>query len=196
MVRMCAERCRTTSTNQRPSRNCTKHQVRCDYMENIGSDTDSQSSPEQTQLSFSPGTESRIDLWQQTGSFPYPGLQVFPPPQTHEYTKNDLRLIHHLSAISNDLMLKGTSNLTIWTQKVPKFLSIAASYPYVMHALLSFSANHLAWSRSSNETRNLHIQHGTIALRGLHEAIGNFSHQNADAVLACSLLLLWQATDW
>jgi len=31
---------------------------------------------------------------------------------------------------------------------------------------------------------------------GLHEAIGNFSHANADAVLAASLLLLWQATDW
>lgn len=183
-------------TDQQCSRNCTKHQVRCDYMENVGSDAEGRSSPEQTPLSFSPDTESRIDLWQQTGSFPYPALQVFPPPQTHEYSKNDLRLIHHLSAISNDLMLKGTTNLTIWTQKVPKFLSIAATYPFVMHALLSFSANHLAWSRSSNETRNLHIQHGTIALRGLHEAIGNFSHQVADAVLACSLLLLWQATDW
>ncbi|KAF2162171.1 hypothetical protein M409DRAFT_27551 [Zasmidium cellare ATCC 36951] len=177
-------------------RNCTKHQVRCDYMESVGSDAESQSSPEQASLVFTPSTENRIDLWQQTGSFPYPGLQVFPPPQTHEYSKNELRLMDHLSSISSDLMLKGTTNLTIWTQKVPKFLSIASSYPYVMHALLSFSANHLAWSRSSNETRNLHIQHGTIALRGLHEAIGSFSHANADAVLAASLLLLWQATDW
>lgn len=65
-----------------------------------------------------------------------------------------------------------------------------------MHALLSFSANHLAWLHSSNEIRNLHIQYGGTALRGLHEAIGNFSHQNADAVLAASLLLLWQATEW
>ncbi|CAK4030053.1 related to UPC2 Regulatory involved in control of sterol uptake [Lecanosticta acicola] len=177
-------------------RNCTKHQVRCDYMETVGADAEGQSSPEQPSLVFTPGTESRIDLWQQTGSFPYPNLQVFPPPQTHEYSKNELRLIHHISSISNDLVVKGTTNLTIWTQKVSKFLSIAASYPYVMHALLSFSANHLAWSRSSDETRNLHIHHGTIALRGLHEAIGSFSHANADAVLAASLLLLWQATDW
>ena len=65
-----------------------------------------------------------------------------------------------------------------------------------MHALLSISANHLAWVHGSTETRNLHIQHGSIALRGLHEAIGNFSHANADAVLAASLLMLWQATDW
>jgi hypothetical protein len=165
-------------------------------METIGTESDDQQSFEQPALVFTPGTESRIDQWQQTGSFPYPGLQVFPPPQTHEYSKTELRLMHHLSTISNDLMLRGTSNFTLWTQKVPKFLSIASSYPYVMHALLSFSANNLAWSQSSDDIRNLHIQHGTIALRGLHEAIGSFSHTNADAVLAASLLLLWQATDW
>ncbi|KAK3643955.1 hypothetical protein LTR56_006745 [Elasticomyces elasticus] len=180
-------------------RNCTKHQVRCDYMENVGSDTEGQGSPEQPSMLLTPGSESRIDLWQQTGSFPYPDLQVFPPPQTHEYSKNELRLIHHLSSISNDLLLKGTSHLTVWTPKMSKakrFLSIASSYPYVMHALLSFSANHLAWVHSSTDTRNLYLHHGSIALRGLHEAIGNFSHTNADAVLAASLLLLWQATDW
>ena len=65
-----------------------------------------------------------------------------------------------------------------------------------MHALLSFSANHLAWVHSSTETRNLHLHHGSIALRGLHDAIGSFSPANADAILASSLLLLWQATDW
>lgn len=65
-----------------------------------------------------------------------------------------------------------------------------------MNALLSFSANHLAWTQSSPETRNLQIHHGSIALRGLHEAIGSFSPANADAILAASLLMLWQATDW
>nr|POF24078.1 hypothetical protein CFP56_55014 [Quercus suber] len=65
-----------------------------------------------------------------------------------------------------------------------------------MHALLAFSANHLTWISSQKETRNLYLQHGSIALRGLHEAIGSFSHANADAVLATSLLLSWQTTDW
>lgn len=89
-------------------------------METVGSDTESQHSPEQPSLVLTPGTEQRIDLWQQTGSFPYPDLHVFPPPQTHEYSKTELRLIHHLSSISNDLLLKGTTNLTIWTTKMPK----------------------------------------------------------------------------
>ena len=65
-----------------------------------------------------------------------------------------------------------------------------------MHALKSFSANYLAWLHNSNEIQNLHIQYGGVALRGLYEAISNFSHTNADAVLAASLLMLWQATDW
>ena len=42
----------------------------------------------------------------------------------------------------------------------------------------------------------MHLHHGSIALRGLHEAIGSLSHANADAVLAASMILLWQATDW
>jgi len=33
-------------------------------------------------------------------------------------------------------------------------------------------------------------------MKGLHEAIGAFSKSNADAVLAASLLLSWQSTDW
>ena len=87
-------------------------------------------------------------------------------------------------------------DLVLLTNFAIRFLSIASSYPYVMHALLSFSANHLAWTQSSPETRNLQIHHGSIALRGLHEAIGSFSPANADAILAASLLMLWQATDW
>lgn len=102
------------------SRNCTKHQVRCDYMETFPSDSDSQPSPEQPTILLTPNSESRVELWQQTGGFPYPDLHVFPQPPIQEYSRNELRLIEHLSAISNDLLMNGTSSLTIWTQKLPK----------------------------------------------------------------------------
>ncbi|KAK4556729.1 hypothetical protein LTR86_006300 [Recurvomyces mirabilis] len=88
-------------------------------MEGIGSDTESQQSPEQSSLTLTPGTESLVNLWQQTGNFPYPELQVFPAPLAHELSRTELTLIHHLSTISNDLLLKGTSHLTTWTQKMP-----------------------------------------------------------------------------
>jgi hypothetical protein len=89
-------------------------------MDNIGSESETQQSPEQAPVALTPGSEQQVEAWQQTGSFPYPDLQVAPPPPTQEYSKNDLRLIHHLSAISNELLLKGSSNLTLWTQKMPK----------------------------------------------------------------------------
>jgi hypothetical protein len=99
-------------------------------MESVGSDTQSQSgSPEQLPLAFTPAAESRLDLWQQTGSFPYPELNVFPQPSAHEYSKTDLRLIHHLSSISNDLLLNNSNNLTLWTQKMPKLVVSARVTP-------------------------------------------------------------------
>jgi hypothetical protein len=79
---------------------------------------------------------------------------------------------------------------------MPKFLSIAAAHPFVMHSILAFSASHLAWISQSNETRNLAFHHASIALKGLHDGITSFTKMNADAVLASSLLLAWQATDW
>lgn len=75
-------------------------------------------------------------------------------------------------------------------------MSIAASHPFVMHSILAFSASHLAWISQSNETRNLAFHHASIALKGLHDGITNFTKLNSDAVLASSLLLAWQATDW
>jgi hypothetical protein len=65
-----------------------------------------------------------------------------------------------------------------------------------MHALLALSATHLAWLTDCPLTANMAYEHRGIALKGLHEAIGAFSRQNSDAVLAASLLLSWQATDW
>lgn len=65
-----------------------------------------------------------------------------------------------------------------------------------MHAFLAFSASNLAWISKSTDARKIQIQHGGIALRGLHDAISSFSRSNADAVLAASILLMTQANDW
>ena len=77
-----------------------------------------------------------------------------------------------------------------------RFLKIGTDYAFVMHALLALSATHLAWLTDCPLTANMAYEHRGIALKGLHEAIGAFSRQNSDAVLAASLLLSWQATEW
>ncbi|KAF2104282.1 hypothetical protein NA57DRAFT_62917 [Rhizodiscina lignyota] len=178
-------------------RNCTKHQVRCDYMDSptaAGGDDGSLSL--QANLLWTPEIEKTVETWRQTGEFPFPELNIFPQPQWSAFTRIDLRLLHHIAQICCEVNRNRTSKITLWTELMPKFLSAAASHSFVMHSILSFSANHLAWISQSSETRSIAIQHRQIALRGLHEAIGAFSQANSDAVLAASLLLAWQATDW
>ncbi|RYN44252.1 hypothetical protein AA0112_g192 [Alternaria arborescens] len=178
-------------------RNCTKHQVRCDYMDSpTAMMPESPQSPQQPNLLWTPEIEATIELWRQTGEFPFPELRVYPQPQWRALTTVDLRLVHHLSSISNEMFRNRTSKSTLWTDMMPKFLSIAATHPFVMHSILAFSASHLAWISQSTETRNLAFHHASLALKGLHDGITNFTRHNSDAVLAASLLLAWQATDW
>lgn len=77
-----------------------------------------------------------------------------------------------------------------------RFLKVAMCSGFVMHSLLALSASHLSWLTTCSATMHLAYQHRGLALKGLQEAIGKFSKQNSDAVLAASILLSWQATDW
>ena len=65
-----------------------------------------------------------------------------------------------------------------------------------MSAILALSASHLAWETNDSETEHLAYHHRGVALKGLHEAIGSFSRDNSEAILAASMLLSWQATEW
>lgn len=76
------------------------------------------------------------------------------------------------------------------------FLDAAEGYDFVMSAVLAFAATHLAWLTHSTETKNLAYHHRGVALKGLHDAIGHFSRESSDAILAASILLSWQTSDW
>ncbi|PQE16106.1 putative UPC2 Regulatory involved in control of sterol uptake protein [Rutstroemia sp. NJR-2017a WRK4] len=178
-----------------PSRNCTKHNCRCPYMD-MPVQEERAATPEKADLLWTPEIEAEIERWQQTGSFPFPDLYIFPAPNPQFFSFEDLRLIHHVASVSSELSLHDAGNFTIWTRQIPLFLKIGSSYPFVMHALLALSATHLAWLTECPLTANMAYVHRGIALKGLHEAIGEFSRQNSDAVLGASLLLSWQATDW
>ena len=75
-------------------------------------------------------------------------------------------------------------------------ITVALSHDFVMSAMLALSASHLAWQTKNPDTDNLAYHHRGVALKGLHEAIGDFSRENSDAILAASMLLSWQATEW
>jgi hypothetical protein len=109
--------------NLETSRNCTKHQVRCDYMDSpTAMMPDSPGhTPQQPNLLWTPEIETTIELWRQTGEFPFPELRVYPQPQWQALSTVDLRLIHHLSSISNEMFRNRTSRSTLWTDMMPKY---------------------------------------------------------------------------
>ena len=65
-----------------------------------------------------------------------------------------------------------------------------------MHALIAFAASHMAYLNECPIVGIMADEHRGIALKGLQEAISTFSRETSDAILAASLVLSWQATDW
>lgn len=65
-----------------------------------------------------------------------------------------------------------------------------------MHALLAFSAMHIAFLTDCPLVGGMAFEHRGAAFSGLHEAISSFSRENSDSILAASLVLSWQATEW
>ncbi|PGH26526.1 hypothetical protein AJ80_01840 [Polytolypa hystricis UAMH7299] len=176
-------------------RNCTKHNCRCDYMDNLVK-PEPPTSPRGIDLRMTPEIEMEIEAWLKTGNPPFPELQLTSRAFWYKFTRTDLRLIHHIAGLSIDLHRRGYSNCTVWAQKMPIFLAISLSSEFVMSAILALSAFHLAWLTQNPDTENLAYHHRGIALKGLHEAISAFSRENSDAILAASMLLSWQATEW
>ena len=75
-------------------------------------------------------------------------------------------------------------------------LNAAEGYAFVMSAVLGLAATHLAWVTKSQETSHLAYFHRGVALKGLHDAIGHFCQESSDAILAASILLSWQVSEW
>lgn len=177
-------------------RNCTKHKIRCPYNDVSLTDANRSTTPDKPDLMWTPEIEATIVEWQRTGVFPFPTLDIYPSPIASHYSVEDLRLIHHIAALYHQLAAMDANNFTLWTRHIPTLLRIGATTPYVMHALLAFSAMHIAFLTDCPLVGGMAFEHRGIALAGLHEAIGTFSRESSDAVLAASLVLSWQATDW
>ncbi|KAF4553511.1 Hypothetical protein D9617_7g032390 [Elsinoe fawcettii] len=109
---------------------------------------------------------------------------------------SDPQLITNLYAVADNLEAKGACDLTIWASTIRRHLAVAPGYPYVLDALKGFSASQLAWITQSPSAREQSLQYSTNALSGLHHAVGQFSKENADSVLATAVLLISQSRDW
>jgi hypothetical protein len=104
------------------SKNCTKHQVRCDY-------NDSAASPEAPlkistggTLPWTPAIERAVDSWRQTGQTPFPDLDIYPPLQVKNLLRNEVRLLYHICSALNRVTSGRTAKLGLWTEQMPKYV--------------------------------------------------------------------------
>lgn len=176
-------------------RNCTKHKIRCPYNDITVPDERSVS-PDRPDLMWTPEIEAQVARWQQTGIFPFPELNIYPVPNPQYLSLDNLRLIYHVASICHQLRSIDADGFTIWTRQIPTIIRIGATHSYVMHALLAFSASHITYLNECPVVGIMADEHRGIALKGLQEAISTFSRETSDAILAASLVLSWQATDW
>lgn len=152
--------------------------------------------PGRPDLMWTPQVDAALREWQQTGIFPFPSLGLYPAPMPHLYKPQDLRFIYHLASVYDQMAANDANNFTLWTRYIPTLLRIGTTYHYVMEALLAFSAMHIGFLTDCNFLSNIAFEYRGDALVGLHQAIGSFSRETSDAILAASLVLSWQATDW
>lgn len=102
------------------SRNCTKHNCRCDYQDVAAARGSPPASRRGPDLLMSPEIEMEIENWHRTGLTPYPELAGCPPSGWSGLSPSDLRLVHHLIGLSIDLHRRGLSNCTVWAQMLPR----------------------------------------------------------------------------
>ncbi len=106
-------------TNTQPSRNCTKHKIRCPYND-IPVPEDRAGTPDKPDLMWTPEIEKTIAHWQHTGVFPFPAIDIYPTPTPGRLTSDQLRLIHHVASICDQMMQIGANGFTLWTEQIPK----------------------------------------------------------------------------
>ncbi|OKL63614.1 hypothetical protein UA08_01014 [Talaromyces atroroseus] len=178
-------------------RNCTKHNCRCDYMDVQTTRDDSVQTPKTPlDLLMTPEIDAEIENWRTTGIPPFQELSQCPRNDWHRFSKSTLRLIHHIAGLSIDLHRRGLGHTTVWSACMPRLLALAVMSDFVMNGILALSALHMTYVTGSKDILNLSHHYRKTASKGLQNALGTFSQANCDAILAASLVLSWQATDW
>ena len=118
MVRSCTLFRANLKADSQDSKNCTKHNCRCDYMDHPPEETPR--IVDEPNLLWTPRIESEIETWQRTGVFPFSEMDLQSSQHFHGLSPIDLRLLHHLSSIYRDMRLADFVQCTLWVQQIPR----------------------------------------------------------------------------
>ena len=101
------------------SKNCTKHNCRCDYMDQPPLEDESATSPT-LELLMDPQIIEELTHWRTTGQAPFPELGPPSQPYWDQFSIVDHRLLHHIAGLSHGMHRQGYSEFTIWATKMPE----------------------------------------------------------------------------
>ena len=102
----------------------------------------------------------------------------------------NLKLLHHYDVVvAKTISDAGISTEDVWVNDV---VAMGLKYPFLMHAILMFSATHLARSEPK-EYCNAVVQHRSEALTLLRNDVQHINSENLDALVAASVLLILDA---
>lgn len=177
-------------------RNCTKHHVRCDYLDATTPDLESSISSARTSPTPAVGSEENLSSYYPSDASYASDFSYILPTEDQQQYGPDSHLIENIISMLNILDSKGATDLTAGLTFIRRHMTLTHAFPFVMDALKSVSASHNAWLTQDPAARELSIQHSTTALAGLHQAVGQFSKNNADAVLSATMILSYQSRDW
>lgn len=65
--------------------------------------------------------DREVETWHLTGVFPFPRLGLDSFRQFHGLSVVDLRLVHHLCSIHQDMQLTGLTKCALWVQELPRY---------------------------------------------------------------------------
>ena len=112
--------CKDGKADIAASRNCTKHNCRCDYMDSPPPVDEASQSSKGPNLLWSAQIENEVETWQRTGIFPFPELGLQSVEHFYPLSSIDLRLVHHVSSIYRDLQRIDFIQCTLWASEIPK----------------------------------------------------------------------------
>lgn len=98
---------------------------------------------------------------------------------------------HYTTVVWRSITAAGISNDQIWGTDVPQ---LAFEYPYLMHAILTFSSTHLSQIDTDQARAKVFEAAVTVhrgeALRLLREAVQQVNAENIDALVAAAILMI------
>ncbi|CAG8958598.1 hypothetical protein HYFRA_00009915 [Hymenoscyphus fraxineus] len=123
---------------------------------------------------------------------PYNLIYNYPTVEAAKLPPQELFLLQHLSSFTPEVQFID-NKYSSWMRQVP---SMIGDHRFLLDVVLGVSAAHHNLSVGGTDSGQLALYYRGRGLKGLQDALGNFSESNADAVLASSIILTWYSTEW